>query len=94
MATEHEVVVIGAGPCGLGALRELRRLGVDDVVVLEADERAGGLAASTVDDAGFTWDRGGHVVFSHHGEFDRLLDEVLGDEVLRHERSSWHSAHP
>jgi len=89
VATEHEVVVIGAGPCGLGALRELRRLGVDDVVVLEADERAGGLAASTVDDAGFTWDRGGHVVFSHHGEFDRLLDEVLGDEVLRHERSSW-----
>lgn len=89
MATQHEVVVIGAGPCGLGAVRELRSLGVDDVLVLEASDEAGGLAASVTDEAGFTWDRGGHVVFSHHGEFDRLVEDVLGDDVLRHERSSW-----
>lgn len=81
--------MIGAGPCGLGAVRELARLGVDDVLVLEAADRPGGLAASTVDDAGFTWDRGGHVVFSHYGAFDDLLTEVLGDEVHRHDRSSW-----
>ena len=85
----HDVVVIGAGPCGLGAVRELARLGIDDVVVLEAADRAGGLASSTVDEAGFTWDRGGHVVFSHYGAFDELLAEVLGDEVLHHDRSSW-----
>ena len=29
------------------------------------------------------------MVFSHHGEFDRLLLDVLGDEVLHHDRSSW-----
>lgn len=89
MVERHDVVVVGAGPCGLGALRELRRLGVDDVRVLEADDRAGGLAASTVDPAGFTWDRGGHVVFSHHGEFDALVDEVLGEDRGLHDRSSW-----
>ena len=87
----HDVVVIGAGPCGLGAVRELARLGIDDVVVLEAADRAGGLASSTVDEAGFTWDRGGHVVFSHYGAFDELLAEVLGDEVLHHDRSSCRS---
>lgn len=81
--------MIGAGPCGLGAVRELRRLGIDDVVALEAGDRAGGLACSTVDAAGFTWDRGGHVVFSHYGAFDDLLAEVLGDEVHWHDRSSW-----
>jgi protoporphyrinogen oxidase len=83
------VAVVGAGPCGIGCVRELRALGCDDVVVLEAASRPGGLGASVVDPAGFTWDRGGHVVFSHHGEFDRLLDEVLGEEVLHHDRSSW-----
>ena len=84
-----DVVVIGAGPCGLGCVRELSQLGRDDVVVLESSDGPGGLAASRTDPQGFTWDRGGHVVFSHHGEFDRLLDEVLGADVLHHERSSW-----
>lgn len=88
-AARADVVVIGAGPCGLGCVRELAQLGRDDVVVLESADGPGGLAASRTDPQGFTWDRGGHVVFSHHGEFDRLLDDVLGDEVLHHERSSW-----
>jgi protoporphyrinogen oxidase len=83
------VLVVGAGPCGLGCVRELGRLGHDDVVVLESADRPGGLAASHVDPQGFTWDRGGHVVFSHHGEFDRLLADVLGEDVLTHDRSSW-----
>jgi UDP-galactopyranose mutase len=82
-------VVVGGGPCGLACARELIDLGHDDVVVLEATDRPGGLAASVVDAAGFTWDRGGHVVFSHYGEFDRLLDQVMGDDVEHHERSSY-----
>jgi protoporphyrinogen oxidase len=82
-------VIIGAGPCGLACGRELRRLGDTDWVILERADHAGGLASSVVDAAGFTWDLGGHVVFSHFGEFDALLDEVMGDEVLRHERSSY-----
>jgi UDP-galactopyranose mutase len=68
---------------------ELARLGHDDWAVFERHSFAGGHASSVVDDAGFTWDLGGHVVFSHFGEFDRLLDEVLGEDVHEHERSSY-----
>jgi phytoene dehydrogenase-like protein len=64
-------------------------LGRKDFLVLEARDTAGGLASSCVDAEGFTWDRGGHVVFSHFGEFDRLLVEMLGDELLWHDRSSY-----
>ncbi len=84
-----EVLIIGAGPCGIGCARELERLGHHDWLILEQADHAGGLASSVVDRAGFTWDLGGHVVFSHFGEFDALLAEVMGDEVLDHERSSY-----
>lgn len=83
------IVVVGAGPCGLGCARELAALGHHDFQVLEASAQVGGLASSTTDPEGFTWDMGGHVVFSHHGEFDRLLADVMGADLLHHERSSF-----
>jgi protoporphyrinogen oxidase len=89
MATPPRIVIIGAGPCGLGCARELERLGHQNWVLCERWNHAGGHAASHVDPQGFTWDEGGHVVFSHYREFDRLLEEVMGDEVLFHERSSY-----
>lgn len=89
MDDSPRIVIVGAGPCGLGCGRELARLGHRNFNIVERGSRAGGHAGSEVDPAGFTWDQGGHVVFSHYGEFDRLLDEVMGDEVLHHERSSY-----
>ena len=86
--TPH-IAVVGAGPCGLACGHELQRLGYDDWALYERASVAGGHAGSEVDPAGFTWDQGGHVVFSHYGEFDRLLDEALGDDVHEHERSSY-----
>lgn len=80
--------MLGAGPCGLACGSELVRLGHDDWSIFERASVAGGHASSVVDEAGFTWDLGGHVVFSHFGEFDRLLEEVMGDDVHEHERSS------
>jgi len=82
-------VIIGAGPCGLACARELERLGHPDWLILERADHPGGLASSVVDPGGFTWDLGGHVVFSHYGEFDALLAETMGDEILSHERSSY-----
>ncbi len=82
-------LIIGAGPTGLGAAWRLAERGENDFLVLERHPYAGGLAASFTDAAGFTWDVGGHVVFSHYDVFDRLLDDLLGDAVLRHERESW-----
>ena len=81
--------IIGAGPTGLGAAHRLAELGRHDFCVLERDSQVGGLAASVTDAAGFTWDVGGHVVFSHYPAFDRLLDDLLGADVLHHQRESW-----
>jgi protoporphyrinogen oxidase len=64
-------------------------LGHGDHAMLETNTHAGGLASSVVDANGFTWDRGGHVVFSHYGEFDRLLADVMGDDLEQHDRSSY-----
>ena len=89
MADAPKIVIIGGGPCGLGCGSELERLGHRNWVLYERRDHAGGLASSVVDPQGFTWDLGGHVVFSHYGEFDRILEEEMGDEVYHHERSSY-----
>ncbi|QGY39309.1 NAD(P)-binding protein [Pseudodesulfovibrio cashew] len=86
-------LIIGAGPTGLGAAHRLKELGADDYLVLERHGHAGGLAASFRDDAGFTWDIGGHVVFSHYAYFDALMDSLLGEERLEHQRESWVRSH-
>src|SRR5437588_1349870 len=83
------IVIIGAGPCGLACARELGRLQHDDWIVLERAAHPGGLASSVVDAAGFTWDLGGHVVFSHFGEFDALLHEAMNGDIWEHDRSSY-----
>ncbi|MEU3282498.1 protoporphyrinogen/coproporphyrinogen oxidase [Streptomyces antibioticus] len=86
----ERIVILGAGPCGLACADELKRLGHRAWTLLEAAPVPGGLASSVVDPAGFTWDLGGHVVFSHFGEFDRLLAELFtADELLHHDRSSY-----
>ena len=89
MSDPPKILIVGAGPCGLGAGRELDRLGHRNWSIVERWKEPGGLANSQVDPAGFTWDQGGHVVFSHYGEFDKLLEEMMGEEVYHHERSSY-----
>ncbi len=79
-------LIIGAGPTGLGAAWRLHELGEQDFLVLEANSYPGGLSASFKDDWGFTWDIGGHVIFSHYPYFDALLAEVLGNEYEEHQR--------
>jgi protoporphyrinogen oxidase len=86
--TPH-IAIVGAGPCGLACGRELDLLGHGNWRIYERESHAGGLASSILDAQGFTWDHGGHVVFSHFGEFDRLLEETMGDEVYSHDRSSY-----
>lgn len=89
MPDKHAYLIVGAGPTGLGAARRLSELGITDFAVLEANDYPGGLAASFTDSKGFTWDVGGHVVFSHYDYFDRMLDEALGGHYLEHQREAW-----
>jgi protoporphyrinogen oxidase len=83
-------LIIGAGPTGLGAAYRLKELGQDDFLVLEQSDHVGGLAASFVDSKGFTWDIGGHVIFSHYKYFDKLLAKALKKkDWLTHQREAW-----
>ncbi|MEQ9095630.1 MAG: FAD-dependent oxidoreductase [Phycisphaerales bacterium] len=89
LARDARVLIIGAGPTGLGAAWRLRELGHADFTVLEANPYAGGLAHSFVDDAGFTWDIGGHVMFSHYDYYDKVFDAVMGQDFQLNDRESW-----
>ncbi len=85
----QRVAIVGAGPVGLGAAYRLNELGHRDWVVYERSDRVGGLAGSVRDRAGFTYDIGGHVMFSHYEYFDRLVDRLLGSDFTRLQRESW-----
>ena len=83
-------LIIGAGPCGLGAAYRLKDLKEDDFLVLEGSNKVGGLATSYIDEKGFTWDVGGHVQFSHYDYFDKAMIDALGSEGwFNHEREAW-----
>ncbi|HEU4564428.1 MAG TPA: FAD-dependent oxidoreductase [Gemmatimonadaceae bacterium] len=87
--SEQKIVIIGAGPTGLGAGYRLRELGHRNFRILEARDHVGGLAASERSPNGFTYDIGGHVLFSHYPYFDRLFDTLLGDEYQELRREAW-----
>lgn len=84
-----EFLIIGAGPTGLGAAWRLRELSRESFLVLEREAHPGGLSASFRDEAGYTWDQGGHVLFSHYPYFDALVDSLLAGRCLHHQRESW-----
>jgi monoamine oxidase len=53
-----KIVIIGSGPCGLGAAYRCQELGHENFVVLEAGSEAGGLSITATDENGFLWDMG------------------------------------
>lgn len=85
-----KILILGAGPAGLGAARRLTDAGHQDWELWEADTVPGGLSRSETDEHGFVWDIGGHVLFSHYGTYDNMMDRALGkDGWIDHERESW-----
>ena len=85
----RRIVIVGAGPTGLAAGYRLRELGVTNFVILEARDKVGGLASSERSPNGFTYDIGGHVLFSHYRYFDELFDKLLGNEYQELVREAW-----
>ena len=81
------ITILGAGPTGLGAAHRLDNY--SDYQVFERNSHVGGLSSSFVDDLGFTWDVGGHVLFSHFHLFDNVLEKILKDNFLQHQRECW-----
>ncbi len=78
--------IIGAGPAGLAAGRELALAGVD-VTLLERDAIVGGLSR-TVEHNGYRFDVGGHRFFTKIDEVGEIWDELMGDDFLTRRRLS------
>jgi UDP-galactopyranose mutase len=83
-----DYLIIGAGPAGLGAAHRLKELGISSFLIVEAGDTVGGLSASYQDNAGFTWDVGGHVLFSSDDRFIKLIDNVMDTDLLAHQRTA------
>ena len=83
------ILIIGAGPTGLGAAYRLHELGYEKWLLYEKSDHVGGHSTSHMDKHGFVWDEGGHVIFSHYPYFDQLVDRMLGQEVHERIRESW-----
>jgi len=86
---QPKIIIIGAGPTGLGAAYRLKELGYTNFKIYDSLPRAGGLASSYVDSAGFTWDIGGHVMFSHYKYYDDVFEKLMGKDFQLNMRESW-----
>ncbi len=83
------ILILGAGPTGLGAAYRLKELGHSDFRMYDRNPYLGGLAHSFTDEAGFTWDIGGHVMFSHYKYYDEVFDRLMGEDFTLNDRESW-----
>ncbi|KAJ5326967.1 uncharacterized protein N7506_010069 [Penicillium brevicompactum] len=86
-----DVLVIGAGPTGLGAAKRLNQLNSASWLIIDSNETPGGLASTDVTPEGFLYDVGGHVIFSHYKYFDDCINEALpkDEDWFTHERISY-----
>lgn len=75
---EVVVLVVAAGPTGLGAAERLNQQGICSWALVDSECEAGGFACTDVTKEGFLFDMGGHVIFSHYDYFDQLIDSAVG----------------
>jgi protoporphyrinogen oxidase len=88
-ANDPRIVIIGAGPTGLGAGYRLKELGYKNFAIYDRLPYIGGLASSFTDSAGFTWDIGGHVMFSHYKYYDQCFEDLMGKDFQLNNRECW-----
>lgn len=90
--SKQRIVIIGGGPTGMGAALRCEDLNAQKKAnadwTLVDTQPLGGLSRSFVDSKGFTWDIGGHVIFSHYSYFDDAINYGT-DEWTSHQRESW-----
>jgi protoporphyrinogen oxidase len=85
----QKIVIIGCGPTGLGASYRLKELGYTNFQMYDRLPYIGGLSASFKDEAGFTWDIGGHVMFSHYKYYDQCFEKLMGNDFQLNNRECW-----
>lgn len=77
-------LVLGAGPTGLSAAYHLD----ENTLLLERNDNVGGWCRS-INDAGFTFDYAGHIMFSNDPYVLKLYALLLGDNVHWQNREAW-----
>lgn len=80
------ILVLGAGPAGLTAARELQNHG-RTCSVFEQDSEVGGLSR-TVNHRGFLFDIGGHRFYTRSRLVEKIWKDLLGDDLLTRNRIS------
>lgn len=90
IAASYDVVILGGGPCGLGAawaMAQRQDAAAPSFVLIDASPDPGGSAGSFTTSKGFVFDYGGHILYPHaeYLEFAALLDELVED---------WHESKP
>jgi protoporphyrinogen oxidase len=88
-ARDAKIVILGSGPAGLGAGYRLMELGHTNFQIVDRNPYVGGLSHSFTDAAGFTWDIGGHVMFSHYKYYDDCFEKLMGNDFTLNDRESW-----
>jgi protoporphyrinogen oxidase len=83
MSEAAETIILGGGLTGLSLAQYLE----GETLVLEAEERSGGLCRSFVKD-GFTYDIGGHILFSRDQALLAQLTAWLGGNLREQRRNN------
>jgi protoporphyrinogen oxidase len=78
------IVILGAGVAGLSAAFHLKG---KEYEIFEKEEEAGGLCRSVTHD-GFTFDYTGHLLHISQPYTQKLLDDLLPDVLIKHQRNS------
>ena len=77
--SDHDIVILGAGPAGLSAAIEADRLG-RDAVLIEAADAPGGLTRSFEQD-GYTFDCSGHLLHLSDPDALALVEQATPPEA-------------
>lgn len=81
---EPAIVVVGAGPAGLGTALELARSCLKPIVI-DRNDIVGGLARTIVRN-GYRFDIGPHRFFTKNREIEQLWNQTLGEDFLAVDR--------
>ncbi|MCF7799641.1 FAD-dependent oxidoreductase [Candidatus Babeliales bacterium] len=86
-SNNQNTLVLGAGLAGLSVAHYLDKNLVNKCKILEADNNIGGLCRSFKKDD-FTYDIGGHILFSKDNNLLQEIISLLGDNILQKRRKN------
>jgi protoporphyrinogen oxidase len=90
--THVRTLILGGGMSGLSCAYHLNKAGNHDYVLLERSDEPGGLSRSIKQD-GFVFDHTGHLLHLHKPYTQKLIPDLLADNIVSNERRAWIYSH-